>query len=116
MSHRLTDRRSRWLITQQRLRIVSTNKGGKLSVSTHQKGVGAGLQGVAMCSAEAHETTKRRPAIVITVVHADEDIGGVLHARGKQRFINIRERIRVAMSGSSLKPRRVSLGSIRERS
>src|SRR5688572_14860253 len=111
MSHRLTDPRYRWL-TQQRFRIVSTNEGGKLSVSTHQEGVGAGLKRVAVRRSQPHHAAKRRPAIVITVVHTNEDIGGVLHARRKERLVNIRDRVRIAMSGSSLKPGRVRRESV----
>src|SRR5215203_1855532 len=78
MSQRLTS------ITQQRLCIVGTNEGGKISMSTHQKSVRAGLKSVAMRRAETHEATEGCPAVVITVVHADEDVGRVLHARDRK--------------------------------
>src|SRR5678816_2853013 len=52
---------------------------------------------------------------VVTVVHADEDVSGVLNAWGENGFVDVGERVRVTMPGSALKPRCVIGESVSER-
>ena len=50
-------------------------------MSAHEESIGAGLEGVAVGGVETDEAAEGRPAVVVGVVKADEDVGGVLDAR-----------------------------------
>src|SRR6476659_8337245 len=89
---------------QQRPRVVGAHERRKLAVSAHEKRIGTRLKRVAVRRRETHEPAKRRPAIVVTVFQTEENVGGVFYACSKERLVDIRERIRITMTGSPLKP------------
>src|ERR1051325_502778 len=83
---------------------------------THEESIGAGLERVSMRRRETHEAAKRRPAIVEPVFQTDEDVGRVFDAWGKERLVDVRDSIRITMSGNSLKPNRFGSEGIVKRS
>src|SRR6185503_18645436 len=64
---------------------------------------------------QTHKPAKWRPAVVITVMQTEENVGCVFHARGEERLVDVRDCVRITMSSGTLEPFRVSGEAIRKR-
>src|ERR1044072_4683693 len=57
-----------------------------------------------MSSKKFHELSKCRPAIIVTIMHADEDVCSMLYAVREQCFVEVNNDIRIQVIVSRSEP------------